>query len=301
MDKIDWNQYPAFDWDKLPDPGKKLKPVRDNIEITKVGIRNFVSPIDVVRQGGETFRGKGTFSCYVSLKEHLKGTHMSRISQVIQETTLNRNIDNTTLGGLADELLAKLETDNVYLKLKFDYPLKQQSLHSINKETGEPNFGWMYYPTVIELRKSIDGKTKGYYTIDFLYSSTCPCSFMMSEHWRAETGHPAAPHSQRSCMQTTVEFELGSNFHIEDLIQHHRAAIKTEVLGSIVKRSDELSFAIVNAQQPMFVEDAVRYMYDQLSKDSRITDFVVVSNHFESLHDHDATAIVSKGIPGGLH
>ena len=123
---------------------------------------------------------------------------------------------------------------------------------------------------------------------------------MMSESWREQTGHPATPHAQRSTMETRVEFDLSSDFHIEDLIEHHRNAIRTEVLGSIVKREDELSFAVLNAEQPMFVEDAVRYMYDQLNRDPKITDFVVVSSHHESLHDHDATAVVHKNVPNGL-
>jgi GTP cyclohydrolase I len=123
---------------------------------------------------------------------------------------------------------------------------------------------------------------------------------MMSEDWRSQTGHPATPHAQRSTMDTTVEFDLNSDFHIEDLINLHRRAIKTEVLGSIVKREDELSFAIINAEQPMFVEDAVRYMYDELNTDTRLLDFRVISSHHESLHDHDATAIVHKNKPNGL-
>lgn len=300
MSKIDWSKYPDYDWSNLPDPGKLLKPVKKNIDITKVGIRKFVSPIDVIRKDGNNFRAKGTFSCYVSLKDHLKGTHMSRLAQVIQESTLNRPIDNQMLNDVTDELLAKVDTDTVYLKVRFDYPLKQQSLRSRNKETDEPNFGWMYYPTTIELKKTKDGKVQGFYTIQFQYSSTCPCSFMMSEDWRRQTGHLSTPHAQRSTMDTTVQFDLNSNFHIEDLILHHRNAIKTEVLGSIVKREDEMAFSIINAEQPMFVEDAVRYMYDQLSPDLNILDFLVVSSHHESLHDHDATAIVCKGIPGGL-
>lgn len=300
MSKIEWDKYGHYDWDNLPDPGKMLKPVKDNIDIYKVGIRGFYSPVDIVRKDESSFRTDGTFSCYVSLKEHLKGTHMSRLAQVMQEVTLDRPITNDTLHHITDELLEKVDTDTVYLKMRFNYPLKQNSLKSRNKKTDEPNFGWMKYPTTIELKKTAGGEAKGFYSIEFLYSSTCPCSFMMSESFREQTGHPATPHAQRSSMLTTVEFDFDSDFHIEDLIEHHREAIKTEVLGSIVKREDELSFAVLNSEQPMFCEDAVRYMYDQLNSDLRILDFSAVANHFESLHDHDATSIVCKGIPGGL-
>jgi GTP cyclohydrolase I len=277
-----------------------LKPVKEGIAITKVGIREYDSPVDVVRKDGTAYRAKGTFSCYVSLEPHLKGTHMSRLAEVIQETTLNRPIDNKALLSISQELLTKVDTHTVYLKLKFDYPLKQQSLVSRNKETGEFNFGWMYYPTTIELKQNVHGELKGFYTIEYLYSSTCPCSFMMTEDWRQQTGHLATPHAQRSRMATTVEFDLNSSFHIEDLILLHREAIRTEVLGAITKRSDEMTFGILNAEQPMFVEDATRYMYEVLNKHPDILDFSVVSNHEESLHPHQATAIINKGVPNGL-
>jgi len=289
-----------YDWDNLPDPGKLLQPPVANIAIMKVGIREFVSPVDVVRKSGETFRAKGTFSGYAHLEPHLKGVHMSRIGEAISEVTLNQPLETSTLKQIADDLQSKLESRSVTLKTRFDYPLKQYSLRSLNKETGERNFGWMYYPTAIELINDEKGKTRGYMTIEYLYSSLCPCSTMMSEDYRAKTGHPAGPHSQRSKMITTVEIDLTSDFHIEDLIVHHREAITTEVLGSIVKRSDELQFAINNFQQQKFVEDAIRLVHDKLSNDSRVLDWLINSSHFESLHDSDATAIGCKGIPGGL-
>ena len=39
--KIDWTKYPKYDWDNLPDPGKMLKPVKNNISIMKVGISSW--------------------------------------------------------------------------------------------------------------------------------------------------------------------------------------------------------------------------------------------------------------------
>jgi len=290
----------TYDWDNLPDPGKLLKPARDNIEIMKVGIREFVSPVDVVRKSGETFRAKGTFSGYAHLEAHLKGVHMSRIGEAISEVTLNHPLETSSLKQIVDNLQGKLESRSVSLKTRFDYPFKQYSLRSINKETGERNFGWMYYPTTIELVNEEDFRTRGYVTVEYLYSSLCPCSTMMSEDYRAKTGHAAGPHSQRSKMITKVEIDLNSDFHIEDLITHHRESITTEVLGSIVKRSDELQFAINNFQQQKFVEDAIRLVHNQLSTDPRILDWVINSSHFESLHDSDATAIGCRGLPGGL-
>ena len=68
----------------------------------------------------------------------------------------------------------------------------------------------------------------------------------------------------------------------------------------MVRREDEQAFAEMNGAEVKFVEDAARLLYSQLSDDSRIIDFRVVCSHFESLHSHDAVAVLCRGIDGGF-
>jgi GTP cyclohydrolase I len=68
----------------------------------------------------------------------------------------------------------------------------------------------------------------------------------------------------------------------------------------MVRREDEQAFAEMNGAEVKFVEDAARLLYAQLSDDSRIIDFRVVCSHFESLHSHDAVAVLCRGIDGGF-
>ena len=49
-----------------------------------------------------------------------------------------------------------------------------------------------------------------------------------------------------------------------------------------------------------FVEDAVRLVYEQLIGDERLIDFQVACAHLESLHSHDAVAVLTRGVPGGF-
>ncbi len=49
----------------------------------------------------------------------------------------------------------------------------------------------------------------------------------------------------------------------------------------------------------MFCEDAARRVQATLANDNHFEDFWVRVNHLESLHPHDAVAIVTKGIEGG--
>jgi GTP cyclohydrolase I len=69
----------------------------------------------------------------------------------------------------------------------------------------------------------------------------------------------------------------------------------------MVKREDEQAFAELNGAYPKFVEDAARLLFAQLNADSRIQDFQVTCAHLESLHSHDAIAVIHKGVPGGFN
>jgi GTP cyclohydrolase I len=68
----------------------------------------------------------------------------------------------------------------------------------------------------------------------------------------------------------------------------------------MVRRSDEQAFAELNGAQTKFVEDAARLVFEVLDGDERIADFQVAFAHLESLHSHDAVAVINKGISGGL-
>ncbi|MEQ9002940.1 MAG: GTP cyclohydrolase, FolE2/MptA family, partial [Pseudomonadales bacterium] len=58
-------------------------------------------------------------------------------------------------------------------------------------------------------------------------------------------------------------------------------------------------FARLNGQNLMFCEDAARKLQKALNADERVADFWVRIEHHESLHAHNAVAIVTKGLEDG--
>jgi GTP cyclohydrolase I len=96
-----------------------------------------------------------------------------------------------------------------------------------------------------------------------------------------------------------VEVAEGQHLSIEALQQLCLEALKTET-QVMVKREDEQAFAELNGAFTKFVEDAARLLYEQLAAESRIADFQVACAHLESLHSHDAVAVIHKGVPGGF-
>jgi len=153
--------------------------------------------------------------------------------------------------------------------------------------------GYQYYDISLELFEQ-GGVKRKFMHLDYVYSSTCPCSLELSEHARAARGQLATPHSQRSVARISVELTEDGCLWFEDLIELARRAVPTET-QVMVKREDEQAFAELNAANAIFVEDAARLFCEQLLAEPRIGDFRVVASHQESLHSHDAVSVLTEG------
>jgi GTP cyclohydrolase I len=227
----------------------------------------------------------------VSLDASLKGINMSRIVRSFYE----HQDDAFTLDLLKKILLKyrrKVVTLDARLRLAFSYPMMQTALRS-------GLAGWQYYQVAYEGLLGADGVFRKYIELDYVYSSSCPCSAELSEHARDVRGVYAIPHNQRSVARVRVEVAPGARLAIEDLQKHCLNALKTET-QVMVKREDEQAFAELNGAHIKFVEDAARLVYRELASDRRIADFQVACTHLESLHSHDAVSVICKGVPGGL-
>ncbi len=171
--------------------------------------------------------------------------------------------------------------------MRFSFPMKVQSLRS-------GLTGYQYYDIALELVEK-HGVYKEIIHLDYVYSSTCPCSLELSEHARQFRGQLATPHSQRSVARISVALEPGGKcLWFEDLIDMARQAVPTET-QVMVKREDEQAFAELNAANPIFVEDAARLFAEQLQQDQRGGDFRIIASHQESLHSHDAVSVMTQG------
>jgi GTP cyclohydrolase IB len=183
-----------------------------------------------------------------------------------------------------DDYKADLGSFDARIQMRLSFPMQMPSLRSGLS-------GWQYYDIALELVEQA-GVRKRIMHLDYVYSSTCPCSLELSEHARAARGQLATPHSQRSVARLSVE--LTGEIWFEDLIDLARKAVVTET-QVMVKREDEQAFAELNAANPIFVEDAARLFCESLRADPRVGDFRVIASHQESLHSHDAISLLTEG------
>jgi GTP cyclohydrolase I len=185
-----------------------------------------------------------------------------------------------------DSYLGDLDSYDARIQMRFSYPMLKRSLRSGLE-------GYQYYNVALEMLKTAE-VTRRIVHLDYIYSSTCPCSLELSEHARRTRRQIATPHSQRSVARVSVELVGEDVLWFEDVVDLCTAAIPTET-QVMVKREDEQAFAELNGANPIFVEDAVRLLCERLEDEPRVGDFRVVASHQESLHSHDAVSILTKG------
>ena len=257
--------------------------------IQHVGISNFRLPIryqtrpDSAHDGGEiTLETSVTGT--VSLEADRKGINMSRIMRSFYAHAEKR-FSMGVLEAALDDYKSDLDSLDARIQMRLSYPMRVASLRS-------GLTGWQYYDIALELAEKA-GQRLRIMHVDYVYSSTCPCSLELSEHARQMRGQLATPHSQRSIARISMVTQ-GDTLWFEDAIELCRRAVATET-QVMVKREDEQTFAELNAANPIFVEDAVRAFAAELMAEPRVGDFRVVASHQESLHSHDAVSVLTDG------
>ena len=222
----------------------------------------------------------------MSLEAEKKGINMSRIMRSFYAHA-ERTFSFEVIEAALDDYKADLESFDARIQMRLSFPMKVESLRS-------GLAGYQYYDIALELVEKA-GVRKKIVHLDYVYSSTCPCSLELAEHARMTRNQLATPHSQRSVARLSVEVNCAENcLWFEDIIDMARAAVPTET-QVMVKREDEQAFAELNAANPIFVEDAARLFAEQFQADARIKDFRVVASHQESLHSHDAVSVLTEG------
>ena len=251
--------------------------------IQHVGISNFRLPIRFATRDGGALVLETSVTGTVSLEAEKKGINMSRIMRSFY-THAEKEFSFGVIEAALDDYMRDLGSFDARIQMRASFPMQMSSLRSGLS-------GWQYYDIALELVE-VAGIRKRIVHLDYVYSSTCPCSLELSEHARSIRGQLATPHSQRSVARLSVE--VTGEMWIEDLVDLARGAVVTET-QVMVKREDEQAFAELNAANPIFVEDAARLFCEALRAHPRVGDFRVIASHQESLHSHDAISLLTEG------
>jgi GTP cyclohydrolase I len=255
-------------------------------QIHHVGISNFRLPVKFKTREGSDHVLECSVTGTVSLEADKKGINMSRIMRSFY-VHAEKCFSFEVMAAALDDYKNDLDSFDARIQMRFSYPIEVASLRSGLS-------GWQYYDFALELVEQ-GGERKRILHLDYVYSSTCPCSLELSEHARKTRSQLATPHSQRSVARLSIVTDPDAEaIWFEDIVELCRSVVPTET-QVMVKREDEQAFAELNAANPIFVEDAARLFAQALHGDGRIGDFRVVASHQESLHSHDAVSVLTEG------
>ncbi|SMM99787.1 GTP cyclohydrolase I type 2 [uncultured Candidatus Thioglobus sp.] len=242
------------------------------IVIDKVGIKDIAHPITYVSRDGDKIATVGNFTMTVELPEHIKGTHMSRFIEILNQGDCEFNSGN--FDKIIDKVRQKLESDTAHIIVDFPFFRKKKAPSSGVESLMD------YQVTLYgELEK---GKSEVMMKVVVPVTSLCPCSKSISKY---------GAHNQRSHITIKAKPTLGKQLHVEDLIDLAERMASCE-LYAILKREDEKLVTERAYDNPAFVEDLVRDIAVELNKDDRINYYRLESENFESIHNHSAYAVI---------
>lgn len=248
-------------------------PDHRQLRIPRVGIRGLKYPVTVQRPDGTVFHASATASLTTDLAATERGTHMSRFV-----TLLHEHREGLTPAGLLDmaqELRARLGATESQIILELPWFLEKRA-----PVTGQPGF--------LDYQVTWDATVSGNHrrlltTVTVPIATVCPCSKAISDR---------GAHNQRGELTLTVESQ--PNVWPDELIRLAESSASCE-LYSVLKRPDEKAVTETAYDNPVFVEDVVRNAALAARANEAIRAFRVTAENFESIHHHNAYAMIEEG------
>lgn len=245
---------------------------RRNVFINRVGVKALVHPLRIAAAGGAAVPTVATVDMTVGLPPEVKGTHMSRFVEILQQC--DEPIDAAAFERLLGRMLQRLEAQSGTIEMRFPY--------FIRKRAPVSGVESLLDYRVMFRGERVSGETLFTTRVSAPATSLCPCSKEISEY---------GAHNQRSDITITVQ--CAGPMAIEELAGIAEQEASCEVYG-LLKRPDEKYVTERAYDNPKFVEDLVRDIALRLDADERVRSYAVEAENFESIHNHSAYALVER-------
>lgn len=241
------------------------------LPIQRVGVKGLRYPLAIASASAEVQTPVVTLTMDVALPPEVKGTHMSRFVEVLEQARAPLN--QAGLRSMLLEMLARLEAQAGRIEMRFTYFIKKRAPVSGVESLLDIDVEWLAL-------KTADGEVELTLKVVVPVTSLCPCSKKISAY---------GAHNQRS--HITISAQLCNEIMLEELVRYAEEEASCEVFG-LLKRPDEKWVTERAYENPKFVEDLVRDVALRLKRDARVSRWVVESENFESIHNHSAYALI---------
>ncbi len=246
------------------------------VAINAAGIRGLRYPLDIADSTGDHARVTATLSMSVAVPEHVKGTHMSRFIQLLDDQRDALTV--STAARFVQDMNARLDATRGSIEVAFTwFQTKQAPVSGV--------FSKMDYEVVLRAEQD-NADTQITVSVAVPATSLCPCSKEISDY---------GAHNQRSIITLTATLVDAHEqpVWISDLVAIAEREASSQVYG-VLKRPDEKYVTEAAYDNPKFVEDMARDLAHALDGDTRIARYVIDVENVESIHNHSAFARVER-------
>ena len=274
----------------LPDIQHETEP-EFPIYINQVGVENVKVPFKLESRYGGFREMVAKVKMTTDLDANMKGISMSMLLRTLKNY-LDQPLKHQLIRKILEEFKTAVETNSKESNMKFEFELP------IYKKSPKTTH---VFPQFYEC--SFEGNLVGdlfrfFERVKVPYGAYCPCSASLCEDLESK-GCKGFPHAQRAFAQVIVEVIPPHIVWLEDIVDSVEKSVKTNVFP-ILQRLDEQEVARIAADNPMFVEDAIRRIMVGLNEDENIFDWAIKCVHEESIHTSNAIAVSWKGLQGGF-
>jgi GTP cyclohydrolase IB len=253
-------------------PDTQSQPDIRELPINKVGVKNLKYPIVLKDKEKEIQHTIATISMSVDLPMHFKGTHMSRFVEILQNEQREIHIDSVY--GIVEEMQKKFHSNVAHMEMEFQYFKEKKA--PVSKKSSLIDYRVKFHALTNKDRRDF------IMTVIVPVTTLCPCSKSLSEY---------GAHNQRG--EVTVSVRFTDMVWIEDIITVVEKSASSE-LYTLLKREDEKFVTERAYDNPVFVEDLVRNVVLELTKNKNIIWYLVEAENFESIHNHNAYAMIES-------
>lgn len=244
-----------------------------NIPVDQVGVWDIEYPVVVKDRVNKTQNTVASIDMTVMLLPQFKGTHMSRMVEVLNSVRGEITMANMPL--ILKKMRDSLESPQAIISMRFPY--------FIEKKAPVSEISSMF-PVSVLFSGFSDSKDGDSFILGVRVPVTtlCPCSKEISE---------SGAHNQRSFVTLYLKFR--EFVWIEELVKTVEECASCEVYP-LLKRNDEKFVTEKAFSKPVFAEDVVRNVSEKMMADSNVVWFMVETLHLESIHTHNAYARIER-------
>ena len=236
----------------------------NEIELNKVGVEGLRKYV-IVKSPTKNYHTIETINSYIKLPSNLRGVHMSRFAESIEEIPEETSSIEDLAERISKTSLAKHRFD-CCTKVFCEFPFERTRPNG-EKENAIAQMSARY--STATKRKTLCVSLNG--------ALACPCSKEMCN---------GLTHNQRGNLSIDIEVSKGE-VELSDIISVCNESFSSPTF-SILKRPEEKKLVEQMHENARFVEDVVRKCVQSLREKYPNRYCVVKCSSYESIHDHNA-------------